>query len=128
MSKTNSNPVNRYSINEAAAYLGVDPHYVRKLVREGKLPTVMVPVKPGSNVQKHLIEESDLVAWKANQGSRAGGRADGRNKFVVYGTAAEMVQLREFMASIGMPAPVMPNAGAYQKRQAAKASKINAEA
>jgi len=113
----------QYSIDEAAMFLGVDAHYVRKLVREGKLEAEWAPVKPGSQVMKHLISEEQLVARKSKQGQHAGSRADGRSKWVVYATDAEMKKLAAVAAEMGLPAPVKPNEGMYQRRLAKEAAK-----
>lgn len=110
-----------YGIKDAAKYLGVDEQYLRKLVREEKLPTTMVPVKAGSNVMKHQIAEADLDARKANAGHKAGGRSDGRNKWTLYATREEMAAIAKICADAGMPAPFMPNEGMYERRKAAKA-------
>lgn len=108
-----------YGIKDAAKYLGVDEQYLRKLVREGKLETQMVPVKSGSQVMKHLITQDTLDARKANAGAKAGGRKDGRNKWTVYATPAEMAQIAKLCQELDIPAPFMPNEGMYQRRKAA---------
>lgn len=109
-----------YGIKEAAKYLGVDEQYLRKLVRDGKLPTTMIPIKTGSNVKKHVIDQNDLDARKANAGHKAGGRTDGRNKWTLYASKEEMVKIAKVCEEIGVPLPFMPNEGMYERRKAMK--------
>lgn len=110
-----------YGIKEAAVYLGIDQMYMRKLLRDGKIPSTMQPVKPGSEVHKHVIAEKDLEAWKV-RGRSSSSRQDGRNKWVVYATKDEAAKLVEFCKANGLPEPVMPNAGEYERRKAKAAA------
>lgn len=107
-------------LKEAAAYLGVDLVYMRRLVLEGKVPSTKVPVRPGSSVLKHVITQEALDARKA--AARGNSRSDGRNKWVVYATREEMAKLAKVAADMGLPTPYMPNEGEYQRRKAAKAA------
>lgn len=106
-----------YSIKQAALELGVNELYVRKLIRDGKLSTQMVPVKPGSQVMKHLIPQAEIERHKA-KGRSSSSRPDGRNKWVVYATPSEAAKLAEFCRANGLPEPVMPNKGEYERRKA----------
>ncbi len=112
--------MNTYGIKSAAAYLGVDEQYLRKLVREGKLQTIMVPVKPGSSVMKHQITQEALDDRKNNAGHKAGGRSDGRNKWTVYATKEEIIAINKLCEEARMPIPFMPNENMYARRKASK--------
>lgn len=74
-----------FTISEAAKYLSLDAHYVRKLVREQKLPTKKVNVG-STKVWRHEIAQSDLDARKTIKKSQ---RKDGRTKYTTYLNASE---------------------------------------
>lgn len=81
-----------YSIEEAANYLNLHSHYVRKLVREGKIETEMVNVTPTSKVKKHMISQVTLDNYKKNHETRTN-RTDGRNKYTIYLNQEELESL-----------------------------------
>lgn len=76
-----------YTINEAAKYLSLDAHYIRKLVREDKLPSKQVKVG-STKVWRHEIAQSDLDARKTIKKSQ---RKDGRTKYTIYLNASEKI-------------------------------------
>lgn len=57
----NQTPANWYSIVEAARYIGVGPRLVRRLVKEGALPTYRLHGAahiPGSAIDRWLYERA----------------------------------------------------------------------
>lgn len=118
--ETSTPKVETFSIKSAAIYLGIDAQYMRKLIRDGKIHTTLVAVN-GTRVQRHEISLADLEAYKQRAHVRSGGRADGRNKVVVYANPSELNALVTFCDEHKMPAPVMPNLGEYKRRKAKRA-------
>jgi hypothetical protein len=109
------------SIKEASVALKCEQNYVRKLLREGKLTSNLVPTKPGSSVMKHLISKASIEARLTRQGDRTK-REDGRNRWLIWATPSEMLALQSLLKDAGMELPhEMPNKGMYAKRKAGAA-------
>jgi len=86
---------NRISINEVLATSGLSNNYVRKSIANGKLPSTLEKME-GRETMKRWIEVSDYEAWRSSiSGSK---RDDGRNKFVIYMTPDEELQVRAMLA------------------------------
>jgi len=75
-----------FTIPQAAAYLGIDPHYCRKLVREGKLASTHVFIGNSTKNWRHEIAQADLDARATIKRSQ---RSDGRTKYTTYLNDAE---------------------------------------
>lgn len=112
-----------FGIKEAAAELGCDQQYVRKLIQKGKLEASLIPLKEGSSTKKYQISAESVAKYREATKTRTN-RPDGRNKFVMYLSAAELATFTAFCLEAGIPAPVMPNKGEYEKRRAAKEAKV----
>lgn len=78
-----------YTINEAAEVLGLTPFYVRKCIRENKLPSTLVQVGE-TKVHRHEISEEDVELFSKRPRRQVGKREDGRNKFVIYLSPSEI--------------------------------------
>lgn len=88
-------------INDAAAYLGMKPQYVRTLIRNGKFKPNKVKISPDSEVWRWEIPVSQLDTYRATAGTRTR-RADGRSKFVMYATPDELKAVNKLVADAGL--------------------------
>ena len=91
------------TIPQAAKYLGRAEQYVRKLVREGKLPSAKVNVGD-TKVWRHEIPIAALDERKANVTQTS--RDDGRTKYNLYATPEEHVTITKLFAANKIEAPV----------------------
>jgi hypothetical protein len=91
-----------YGIKEAAAFLGINEQYMRKLILDEKIPAQKVRVSPTSDVMKWVVAEEDLVARKSNNHSV---RNDGRNKYTIYASQDEIAKLRQLLEANGIEIP-----------------------
>jgi hypothetical protein len=88
------------TIEEAAEKFSMHPHYVRQLIRSGKLATTMQNVYQTSDkVKKHYIDPADLHAYADNV-SRSK-RSDSRRKYTLYADEAEIIQIRKALKAAG---------------------------
>jgi hypothetical protein len=108
-------------IKEAASKLGLSELYVRNAIRSGKLETTMVPVAPDSKTMKHQITVKALEAWRASTSNRSR-RDDGRGRFILYATEAELADLRKMLANAKLAVivqkPVYGNGKSKKAKQA----------
>ena len=74
------------TIPQAAEYLQIDPHYMRKLVRESKVPSKKVFIGNSTKNWRHEISTTDLDKRKTIKRSQ---RNDGRTKYTIYLNASE---------------------------------------
>jgi excisionase family DNA binding protein len=79
-------------IKEAAKWLGLSEVYIRRLISQNKLETYKVSVSDG--VWKHMIPEAELNRLNSKHSSTRTMREDGRNKYTVYATEAELAKLQ----------------------------------
>lgn len=77
-------------IREASRILDCDRNYVLQLIKKGKLQAEKTENENGIPVWKLLKDE--VTEYAANKGKHNTGhaRADGRVKWIVYGTIAEL--------------------------------------
>jgi hypothetical protein len=92
------------NIKDAARYSGKSEQYIRALIRNGKLITKHVQVGE-TQLWRHEIPLSSLESYMTN-GSSHGRREDGRNKYTVYLTPAELVLVQSLMADAGLKLPI----------------------
>jgi hypothetical protein len=84
-----------YSIKSAAAELNLSEVYIRRMIQTGKLATTKTQVGD-TEVWKHMISEETLTAWRKNSSAKTS-RDDGRSKFTLYATAAELAQIQKLL-------------------------------
>jgi len=117
-----------YTIEEAAAKVGLSKTYVRTLIRKGAVRTERRPIGPQSSVWKHMIPETELDNLRDRKNGRAK-RDDGRRKYLWYLTDEEVVALKELLAGtplehlydhMRLPKPSNP----YQERKRRAVRKV----
>ena len=92
-----------YDIPESAELLGLTPQYVRALIRDGTLTSVLKPIVPESLVNKHMITAAEIARYKALPATRTQ-RRDKRNKYVSYMTLDERVAVSAALLAAGLEA------------------------
>jgi hypothetical protein len=90
-----------YTLEQAAAKLGIVPHYARKCVHEGKLKASMSTV-PGTRIPRLEITEEAIAEFDAREKKQVGKREDGRNKYVWYGLPAELEAAQAVLQEAGL--------------------------
>ena len=94
--------VEKYTITEAALALGLSTHYIRSLLRRGIVKSTLEPIAKDSAVTRHSILKAELVSFLVH-GTRKPKRRDGRNKYVLYASADEIIRIRETLKTMGLP-------------------------
>lgn len=82
-----------FNLTGAAQYLNVDPHFLRKLVQEGKIPSTKENV-PGTKIIRYMISQEALDVRKAEMAARRPIHLpDGYRKYIYRGpvTAIETI-------------------------------------
>jgi len=94
-----------FTIETAAAKLGLTEFRVRSAIRAGELKTTLHPIKDGSKTNRHEFTQANLDEWRNGmiKGSR---RADGRNKYNVYMTPAEYDKVMAALVEAKLEVPV----------------------
>jgi len=82
-----------YTIETAAKAVGRTPQYVRHAIKSGALKSTLKPREGYKSGSYHEITAAALKAWRDNIGTRAGNRADGRTRYIVYLTPEEFQAL-----------------------------------
>jgi hypothetical protein len=90
----------KYDIPGAAVYTGLSPQYIRNRVRDKTIPTVKEPISEGAVVFKHLMTREALDAFL--NAPRKNRRADHRNKYVVYMTRTELVEVQDALKAANL--------------------------
>ena len=80
-----------FTIKEIASIYSLSEFYVRKSIREGKLPSTLVSFD-NTNRTRHEVEEVDLLEWRSNISSTK--RDDGRGKYTIYLNEEELSTLQ----------------------------------
>jgi hypothetical protein len=93
-----------YSIKSAAAELNLSEVYIRRMIQQGKLPTVKAQVGD-SEVWRHEISAEVLEAWRKGASVHTV-RTDGRSKFTLYATAAELAAIQQLLTANSIGAVV----------------------
>jgi hypothetical protein len=83
-----------YNLNQAAAYLGIQPHSFRTQVRKGKVEGQKAAHPTLPNIERWTFTQEQLDAYQDSKGS-VGRREDGRNKYTIYLTPEELAALTE---------------------------------
>jgi len=109
-----------FTLKEAAAFLALSEMRVRKAIRAGDLKSHLEPVSADSITQRHIIKFEDIQAWRSNVGTRVGARKDGRTKYNLYATEAEIVRIRKMIATEKLETPLARPAYKKNKKSAAK--------
>jgi len=94
MSTTASSSVRWLTLVQAAAYLEIDAHSLRTLLRKGRLEARKSPVPGMPKVIRWEISSAVLDHYMATRRS-VGKRLDGRNKFSLYATQDELERIRK---------------------------------
>lgn len=108
----------QYGIREAAAITDTSEVFLRQLIRKGTIATKLIQVGD-TKIQKHMIPGTALLEYGAKRGQRTT-RTDGRNKYTLYATKAEIEAVRKQFPELPLG---MTNAGVYEKRKAAAKAK-----
>jgi hypothetical protein len=87
-----------YTIKQFCAATNLSEVYVRRMILTGKLDHTKEYI-PGTNIPRNLIPEEELARF---QGKRSQRREDGRNRFVLHSTPAELKRIQEVMAKEGI--------------------------
>jgi len=87
------------TINIVAELTGLGAAYIRKCIREGKLESELVQME-GRETKRHEMTREAVDAWMEGKGSRVGKRDDGRNKYSLYLTPEELVEVIAGMEGI----------------------------
>jgi hypothetical protein len=97
--KSKATPVTETQMTLAQVIVesGLSAVYVRRAITTGKLVARKEPVKEGSKTVRNIIERADYETWRATIG-QGRGRADGRNKYVLYADVSEYARLMELVA------------------------------
>jgi len=117
-----------YSIKDAAKELNLSEVYIRRQIQQHALNSHLVRISPDSDVMKHMIDESALIAWRSKTSSRTQ-REDGRNKFTLYANKAELAKLEQFIKTSNLGVilnkanPTEVSKKRYQAQKAKKAAK-----
>jgi hypothetical protein len=89
-----------YTIEEAAEAFNLHPHYVRKLIREGKVESNPMNVYSTSDkVKKHYVTGSAMTEYLS--GVTKSKRQDSRRKYTMYADESEIIQIRKALAAVG---------------------------
>jgi hypothetical protein len=94
-SKTTPTNAESFTINSAAAALGLSQMYVRRAVNLGQLKSHLVPINPEAKTMKHVITAEDLNEWRKTRIQRK--RADGRGRFTLHATPEELKAIQELL-------------------------------
>jgi hypothetical protein len=89
------------SIQQAARLVGRQAQYIRQLVLKEKLIAIKSTV-PGTDIPRWEIDKKSVLDYFKGNNRRVGRRQDGRNKWVVYATPAELVKVKEVLAANGL--------------------------
>ena len=85
-----------YSIKSACNEIGMSEVYLRRMILQGKIPTVKTHVT--ENVWRHeMTEEVVMMLKKKHSSGTHTLRTDGRNKFTVYLNSEETSKLVELL-------------------------------
>jgi excisionase family DNA binding protein len=123
------------SIKTAAQLLGLSEVYIRRMIQQGKIKTNRVQVGD-SDIWRHEIPADVLEAWRKSSAVHTV-RTDGRSKFVMYATAAELNTIKEFIAKSNLgtvidkankPEDVQKRYAAQKARRAQKKAEAKAKA
>lgn len=93
----------QYGIEEVAQIAGLTVGYVRRAIQKGKLATSKVTI--ANNTFKHFVSETELNRWRATSETRTQ-RNDGRNKYTLYGTPAEVAKLMKLIEANKLETPI----------------------
>lgn len=82
-----------YTLDEASEVTGLSKHYIRALIRKDRLEAIKVPIAEGSRVTRWELD-TDVIRSLKTRGNRSI-RVDGRNKYYIYMTPEERIELQE---------------------------------
>ena len=100
---------NKVNLNTAAKMLELTPFYVRKCIREDKLEATLEQI-PGKNVERWMIDESEIERFASREKKSVGKRDDGRNKYTLYATRDEYAAVVEMLESIDFETSLLARA------------------
>jgi hypothetical protein len=114
MSTTKLDPKTRYTLDEAADFLGIKRFHMHELVlphgdKPARIPATKLPHPRFPKIQRWMVLGSDIAAYAANRKSGVGKRSDGRNKWTVYADAEELAKIEAFCKANNLPAPKRAN-------------------
>lgn len=82
-----------YSIKEAMVYCGIKEFYMRRMVREERIPTKRVSINKKGGF-KHLINVKDLDNYLATKGRKN----DGKRAFIFRADDAKYAEIQKVLA------------------------------
>lgn len=81
-----------YTIEEAKIYCGIKSFYMRRLVREERIPTKRVSINKKGGF-KHLIDVKDLDTYLATKGRKS----DGKRAFIFRADDAKYAEIKKVL-------------------------------
>ena len=85
-------------IPQAAQFLGIKVYYMRKMLREGRIPSRHEPINDKGQ-WKHMIKVSDLQHYAAHKGRKRDGKVIQKTRM----NAEELELANEALAAAGLP-------------------------
>jgi hypothetical protein len=123
---TNPNEAKKMvTIVEAAKMLGVRDMYVRQLLKKGAFPgAAKVRIAPELETMRWEIPVASVEARKTNPIHKSR-RSDGRSRYVLYATAAELAKISAIVKETGA---ILEKPKYYSNSKKAKAARAAAKA
>lgn len=97
---------NKLSIKDVCEQFELSPVYVRRMIQRGEIKTELVPVSEGSKTTKHMIDQEEIIRWRASKANRST-REDGRSKYVLYANADEIKAIESLLETNAIEAIVV---------------------
>lgn len=113
--KNNALTEEKLNLTKASAYLEVDPHYLRKLVREGKIEHERELI-PGTRIERIVISKKVLNDRKAQMAERPDRLPEGFRRYIYRGPV-ELVEtiIKEHPEAAGFFSLANPGKGGDSK-------------
>lgn len=97
--------MNKLSIKQVCNKFQLSEVYVRRMILQGKIATEKVLI--ANNTYKHMIEEDEVIRWRSSTKGSGSKRSDGRNKYTLYGSKAEIESLQKLLNESKAPLPLV---------------------
>jgi hypothetical protein len=89
-----------YNITQAAQELNLTPFYVRKCIKAGKIQAEQRLIE-NTSIMRYEISAEALEEFASREKKSVGKRDDNRNKYTLYATKSELIEIMEALATIG---------------------------
>ena len=86
-----------YTIKEAMGYCGIQEFYMRRMVREGRIPTKKQSINKKGGF-KHLIDVKELDKYLATKGRKN----DGKRAFIYRADDAQQAEITKILSEKGV--------------------------